>query len=401
MSEPGFEIASAFVRVQPDAADFAAALDEQVGGLALSVVVTPNTSDFAAAMDDALGGLSLSVAVTPDMSDFASAVDEQGGGLTLPVTITPDTTDLAAAVDEQGLTASVSLIPDTSGAADFGDAVNEQTGTIAVPVRPIPEMADFEADLGERAGGITVPVGVYPAVDPSDFQDQLTDEIGTPVVGVDVQASLANMAEHLADSFAGAIPVPVVPNMSDFSDAVQEEAAGISVSVGVVPDGASLDALPGEIQDAVGAEGIVIPVSVDTGTAVDSLGQLAQAEDDAAAEASSATGQYSALQEQFSVLEGELDALNTRFGVLSGGMASASEESSSAACVARCREQPVRGAGRVRLSRSAPSCPGWAATFPAPGEQIGLLSSMLSELQASLSAADDAVSCSGTARSPR
>src|SRR5581483_8499571 len=37
MSEPGFEVAAAYVRVSPDASDFPAALDEQVGGLTLSV----------------------------------------------------------------------------------------------------------------------------------------------------------------------------------------------------------------------------------------------------------------------------------------------------------------------------------------------------------------------------
>ena len=33
------------------------ALDEQIGGISLSVVVAPNASDFAAAMDEQVGGL--------------------------------------------------------------------------------------------------------------------------------------------------------------------------------------------------------------------------------------------------------------------------------------------------------------------------------------------------------
>jgi hypothetical protein len=49
---------------------FADQLDEQIGGLAVSVAALPGTGDFAAALDEALDGLSLSVAVTPDASDF-------------------------------------------------------------------------------------------------------------------------------------------------------------------------------------------------------------------------------------------------------------------------------------------------------------------------------------------
>ena len=63
---------------------------------------------------------------------------------------------------------------------------------------------------------------MYPDTSADDFQSQLDERVGTPVVGVDLQASLADMAEHIADSLTGAIPVPVIPNMADFADAVAE-----------------------------------------------------------------------------------------------------------------------------------------------------------------------------------
>ena len=293
MSEPGFEVARAFLAVSPDASDFAAALDEELGGLTLSVGVTPNTSDFADALDDALAGLSLSVVVTPDTSDFASALDDALGGLTTSVTVTPDTTDFAAALDEQlgglsvtatvtpdaadfaaafeeqagDLTAQVSLSPEATGAANLGDTVNEQAGTISVPVTPVPEAADFEAALDEQVGGLSVPVQVVP--DATDFQEQLDEQVGTPVVGVDVQASVANLAEHIADSFAGAIPVPVVPDAAAFAAALDEQVDGLTVTAGVVPRAPDFAAALDEELGGLSLTAVVTPDASDFAGALD------------------------------------------------------------------------------------------------------------------------------------
>jgi hypothetical protein len=293
MSEPGFEIAAAFLSVLPNTSDFAAALDEALGGLSLTVGVLPDTSDFASALDDALGGLSLSVVVTPDTSDFASSLDEALGGLSASVTVTPDTTDFAAALDEQlgglsvtatvtpdaadfaaafeeqagNLTAQVSLTPEAAGAADLGDAVNEQAGTISVPVTPVPETADFEAALDEQVGGLTVAVRAVP--DAADFQDELNDQVGTPVVGVDVQASVANLAEHIADSLAGAIPIPVVPDVSGFAAAFEEQVDGLTVTAGVVPSAPDFASALDEELGGLSLTAVVTPDASDFAGALD------------------------------------------------------------------------------------------------------------------------------------
>jgi hypothetical protein len=294
MSEPGFEVAAAYVTVTPDVSDFAAALDEALGGLQLSVVVTPDVSDFAAAVDEALGGLTVSVAVIPDASDFAAAVDEQVGGLSVSVAVTPDASDFEASLLEQagGITVPVTVAPEAAGIGDLGDLVGEQTGTVALPVTAVPDAAGFEEALGEVTAGITVSVRTVP--DASDFQEQLDDQVGTPVVGVSLQPALANLAEHIGDSLAGAIPVPVVPDMGgfadavaeqagditvpvipdvgDFADALAEESGGITVQVDVVPSPESLDALPARIEEGAGGLQItadVVPVLGDISSALE------------------------------------------------------------------------------------------------------------------------------------
>jgi hypothetical protein len=383
MSEPGFEVAAAYVRVSPDASDFAAALDEQVGGLTLSVGVTPNAADFAAALDEALGGLSVSVAVTPDASDFAASLDEQAGGLSLSVAVTPDAADFEASLLEQagGITVPVTVTAEAAGVSGLGDSVSEQAGTISVPVTPVPEVSGFEDALGEQAGDMSVPVQVYPDTSADDFQSQLDDRVGTPVVGVDVQAAAANVAERIADSLTGAIPVPVVPDVADFADRVAEETAGLTVTAQVVPDtsgdslslpvtpdmadfdgavqeGAggltavvavipspeSLDALPARVEE--GTADITVPVTVTpvvpadfgaqvseqagsqtagvslgTGDTAEGLASVTQAEESAAAGASALSAADSALQEQFASLSDQMEDLQGRLSVLDSSFA--------------------------------------------------------------------------------
>jgi hypothetical protein len=265
-------VAAAYVTVTPNVSDFAAALDEELGGLSLSVVVTPDVSDFAAAVDEALGGLTVSVTVIPDVSDFAAAVEEQVGGLSVSVAVTPDASDFEASVLEQagGITVPVSVVPEAAGAADLGDMLGEQTGTVALPVTVTPDVSGFEEALGETTGGITVSVRTVP--DASDFQEQLDDQVGTPVVGVSLRPALADLAEHIGDSLAGAIPVPVVPSMGDFAGAVAEESGGITVPVDVVPSPESLDALPARIEEGAGGLQItadVVPVLGDISSALE------------------------------------------------------------------------------------------------------------------------------------
>jgi hypothetical protein len=251
--EGGFEVGRGYIAVSPDASDFAAALDEQIGGLSVAVMVTPDASDFASAFDEQIGGLSASVAVTPDTSDFASAVDEQTGGLT----------------------ASVTLLVDPEGASDFGDMVSEQGGTVTVPVTVVPDVTDFADMLGEEAGGTTVPVTVVPDV--SDFDERLNEEVGTPVVNVMVMpAGVGDLAEHLGG--VGALPVTVTPDVSDFAQQLDEETGGLTVDAAVVPDVAGLQ---GAIDDQTGDLTATLTVDADTTQAVAAIQELeAEAADD-------------------------------------------------------------------------------------------------------------------------
>jgi hypothetical protein len=253
MSEQGFEVASAFVTVSPDASNFADALDEQVGGISVAVLVTPDASNFASAFDEQVGGLSASVAVTPDTSDFASAVDEQTGGLT----------------------ASVTLLVDAEGAADFGDAVSEQAGSLTIPVTAVPDVTDFADMLGEETAGAIVPVTIVP--DASDFDDRLSEEVGTPVVNVMVEPMGAgDLAEHLGG--VGALPVTVTPDVSDFAQELNEETGGLTVDAAVVPD---VSGLQGAIDDQTGDLLVTLPVDADTTQAVAAIQELeAEAADD-------------------------------------------------------------------------------------------------------------------------
>ena len=229
--ESGFQVAAAYVSVSPDASDFAAALDEQVGGISISAVVVPDASDFAAAMDEQVGGLQVTVAVVPDASDFAAALDEQIGGLTATVTVVPDASDLESAIGEQLGQITVPIVP---GAADFTDAVGEQTGAITVPV--IPNAAEFAAALDEEAGGLSVSVAVVP--DTTDFEAAVDEQVGDIAVPVGLRVDAATLATASASRQPHRLvrrPGQVTPDMSDFADAVLEEAAGIVVAVTVTP----------------------------------------------------------------------------------------------------------------------------------------------------------------------
>ena len=107
-------------------ADFAAALDEETAAF-VSVAVVPDTSDFEAALDEQVGDIAvpvrvradtrlsrrpgrdrlaaglggIPVTVVPDMADFADAVEEEAGGIAVPVTVTPDMGNFADAIQEQ------------------------------------------------------------------------------------------------------------------------------------------------------------------------------------------------------------------------------------------------------------------------------------------------------------
>ena len=121
-TEQGFEVASAYVSVTPNASDFADALDEQIGGISVSAVVTPAVADFAASLDEQIGGLSCQRPGHSRRLGLRRALSMSRSG---------------------GLTATVTIVPDVTGSADFGDAVSEQAGTLTVPVVAVPDVSDL------------------------------------------------------------------------------------------------------------------------------------------------------------------------------------------------------------------------------------------------------------------
>jgi hypothetical protein len=379
--ESGFEIAKAWVAVSPDASDFAAALDEQLGGISIAVMVTPDASDFASALDEQVGGLSASVAVTPDTSDFASAVDEQTGGLT----------------------ASVTLLVDPEGASDFGDAVSEQAGTVAIPVTAVPDVTDFADMLGEETAGTVVPVSVVPDV--SDFADALGEQVGDLTVKVGVEPDAADFAEAaLSTAGLSALPVPVVPDpksLANFGSALEEGVSGVSeVSVPVVPDRKSLasfgtaveqgltgvavtvEVTPGmgDFADAVQEQAygldVTVPVTADTSDAVESLQELQAAEDSAAASAS----QLSAIGDAAEADDSRIQTLYN--GILSIGPAATQAEMEAVDALGGIREAANSisvGDAASQIEEIGPAAQGAASEVTSSlGEAEGSIQTFLS-----------------------
>ena len=128
----GFAIASAYVQVNPDAADFEGELESQIGGIdyVVKIPVVPDTGDFAGEVDAAVAEskAAVQVPVVPDTEGFQllidNAVAEAKDSVTIPVV--PDAAGFAEKVDEAVAEGekpvTVPVVPDTAGFAEKVDA---------------------------------------------------------------------------------------------------------------------------------------------------------------------------------------------------------------------------------------------------------------------------------------
>jgi TP901 family phage tail tape measure protein len=174
----GFEVASAYVSVSPDAESFEEQLDAQVGGLqyVVKIPVVPDTGDFAGEVDTAVGEskTTVTVPVIPDTEGFQllidNAVEEAKASVTIPVV--PDTEGfpeaVEASVSEADKPVEVPVVPDMSGFTETTDteagAAGEEAGatfaerlaaTVESGLNPVwPEAFAGAGPAGEEAGGL-------------------------------------------------------------------------------------------------------------------------------------------------------------------------------------------------------------------------------------------------------
>ena len=94
--EPGFEVASAYVSVSPDAASFPEQLEEQIGDLnfVVQIPVVPDAGDFAGQVEAEVGetDVAVQVPVVPDTEGFQLLIDDavEEAKATVTVPVVPD-----------------------------------------------------------------------------------------------------------------------------------------------------------------------------------------------------------------------------------------------------------------------------------------------------------------------
>jgi len=148
MSESGFEVAAAYVRVSPDVADFPALLDEAIGGLQVAIAVVPGSAslaDFAAAVGEGVGDLTATVSVGADTARAEAQVEDllsNISGMRGSLMVGADVSNLEQGIGENVGSASVTVTPDMT---KFADMVMEDAAGLEVPVPVIPDAAGLDA----------------------------------------------------------------------------------------------------------------------------------------------------------------------------------------------------------------------------------------------------------------
>ena len=148
--EAGFQVASAFVRVDPDADDFAEQLEGQIGGIdyVVKIPVVPDTGDFAGEVDAAVGEskVAVQVPVVPDTEGFQLLVDQATAEAKTEVTVpvVPDMAGFAATAESEASAAGEAA----------GTSFDEKLAAAlaAVPPVPWPESVAEAGTAGEAAG---------------------------------------------------------------------------------------------------------------------------------------------------------------------------------------------------------------------------------------------------------
>ncbi len=270
--ESGFEIASAYVDVTPDTSDFAAALDEELGGLQLAVRVLPNMADFEAAVYEQVGGLSATIDVAANTTLAQSEVDafiertdgeqatlfvnantgaafgraealaEEISGLDTDLNVSASTGDAQA-----GIAGLADELAGVQGAAD--SAAGAVTGFDGTMNGLADASLSAESGVDELAASITGASGVVPVL--SNEIAGLNDRLNTLGAGFgaglvshlgDVSGAAGQIGAALEGAAAGSASVSITPDLSQFADQLAEETAGLTARVTVLPDSADFEA---------------------------------------------------------------------------------------------------------------------------------------------------------------
>src|SRR5208282_2729183 len=232
----GFQVASAFVQVDPDASTFEESLDAQIGEInyVVQIPVVPDAGDFAGEVEAAVGGtdLAVQVPVVPDTTDFGAMLDSavEAAKATVTVPVEADTAGLDAQVEAAGTEAGeasglTAMWPEVgAGASAAGEAAGTAFGedfAVAAEPRLSALLGASSAGLvteagtaGEEAGtvflkgftsataGLKTPLAeLAPA---ADAESAVAGEDAGVTFSSRFTAALAGLKASLAETFAGA-----------------------------------------------------------------------------------------------------------------------------------------------------------------------------------------------------
>lgn len=294
--EDGFEIASAWASISPDASDFQDRLDEELGGVVATVRVLPDMSDFASAVDE--DGIVVTIPVTADLSRFGDQVDEETSGLSAVVAVSGDTAPLRSGVENvlseiDSSSATVGLGIDPSRAREQADAITEEFSGLSADLNIGAQTGDASAgvehltgdleQLSAAAGQATSALSGTNSVTAS--LEAAADHLGTSLAAVSgglgnlapvsVAPDLSGFDEALSEGTGGSeAHVRIVPDAGDFDQAVAEETAGTTVPVMLVPDAGDFQERVAEITGGLTA---TITLEADTGPAEASIAEFSGA----------------------------------------------------------------------------------------------------------------------------
>lgn len=408
MAEPaGYEVASAYVSVGPDATDFPDMLAEQLGGLQVSVAVVPADLDaFTSSVEDSLDGLTVTVTVRADTDGAESQIEDLTSGVgTATLGIDADTGDALAqaeqlAGDVSGMSGTLDIGADTgSGSA----AVEELTG-------------QFDA-IDSAAGTARSAIDAFDAelTGLEAKADQLSGSLGHVVTEMGEIAAAGTSAHNMAQTSAGGIvPITVVPDVADFQDRLADETGGMVVSVTTSPD---VSDFQGKLDSQLGNPVVTVPIeldtsdaqteldaftaqaqqafaSVDAGGLVTVLGEAAGAEEQAGQAAVEVSGELSGLNEQLTALNEHLVAADQRF------LSFANTGRGSDEMLLELQERleglyMQAGAVGAELTSAAGDIGAAGTAAGDAQQQVSLLAGMLGELEDSIAGAEGAIEAAG------
>ncbi len=246
----GFEVASAYVTVSPNADGFAEELEGEIGGLdyVVKVPVVPDTGDFAGEVDAAVADskAAVQVPVVPDTQGFQLLLDEgtRESKAEVTVPVVPDMAGFAAAAETESAGAG-----EAAGGA-YADAFD---ATLAKSINLAGELAqgDAQAAAAGEASGAAFGEGFSEASKPW-LSLPVTDGLGKAVpeataageaagtgfggaLGTEAEAGAASAGEKGAASFGERFSsllsgIPLLGGLIPGAEAESAEAGAVSGS---------------------------------------------------------------------------------------------------------------------------------------------------------------------------